>query len=185
MTCGTNKLPGFSFMNKVVSGPWHPLWEIFRCYQCVRHWWWAPIDWKSLPLCWLGLHWLPTSLLPRYPWQHNSSQAGFMLTSLIGLYGSAIAVIAIFKGMFWLFTGGAILMGTFNGCLEYESLRACQIYIKGLPCGTFYINGFGMIRIHDVVIGSRSSKSPGAISGTSPCMRFVSANYPVVRCIKK
>ena len=108
-----------------------------------------------------------------------------MLASLIGRYGGAIAIIAIFKGMFWLFTGGAILMGTFNGCLEYESLRACQIHIKEPPCGASYINGFGMIRIHDVVIGSRSTKSPGAILGTSPCVGFVSANYPVVRCIKK
>ncbi|MDH5517054.1 MAG: MFS transporter [Gammaproteobacteria bacterium] len=54
-------------------------------------------------------------------------RAGFLIGSVIGLLGGILATAAIFQSNFWLFCGGTMLIGMFNGFGNYYRFAAVDV----------------------------------------------------------
>jgi len=65
---------------------------------------------------------IPASMLM----QRIGRKSGFMLATLFGVTGGAVATIAIMQSSFWLFVGSSVFIGIFNGFGNYFRFAAAD-----------------------------------------------------------
>ncbi len=104
---------------------------------------------KSLATLPLGLQFLGTMLLTipaSYLMKHIGRQLGFILGTLLGLGGAALAAWAIFNSSFVYFCLGATLIGAFNGFGTYYRFAAADVAtLDYRPTAISYVMAGGVI----------------------------------------
>lgn len=104
---------------------------------------------KSLATLPLGLQFFGTMLLTipaSYLMKNFGRKFGFILGTMLGLCGAALAVWAIFHNSFVLFCAGAALIGAFNGFGTYYRFAAADVAsIEYRPTAISYVMAGGVI----------------------------------------
>lgn len=88
----------------------------------------------TLPLALQFLATMLTSIPASFVMRQWGRRAGFLLGSVIGAAGAALAAWAIWLGDFWLFAAGTALVGVFNGFgiyFRFAAVDAAPDFYKG------------------------------------------------------
>lgn len=88
----------------------------------------------TLPLALQFLSTMLTSIPASFLMRQVGRRAGFMLGTVIGAAGGALAAWAIWHGDFWLFAAGTALVGVFNGFgiyFRFAAVDAVPDFYKG------------------------------------------------------
>lgn len=104
---------------------------------------------KSLATLPLGLQFFGTMLLTipaSYLMKHIGRKLGFILGTLLGLTGAALAAWSIFNNSFFYFCVGATLIGAFNGFGTYYRFAAADVAsVEYRPTAISYVMAGGVI----------------------------------------
>lgn len=114
---------------------------------------------KALATLPLGLQFLGTMLttIPASMFmKHVGRRAGFIVGTLLGLAGAALAAWAIVHGSFFYFCAGAVLFGAFNGFGTYYRFAAADVATPDYrPTAISYVMAGGVIA---AVVGPNLAK---------------------------
>jgi MFS family permease len=125
---------------------------------------------KALATLPLGLQFFGTMLttIPASMFmKHVGRRAGFIVGTLLGLAGAALASWAIVHGSFFYFCAGAVLFGAFNGFGTYYRFAAADVATADYrPTAISYVMAGGVIA---AVVGPNLAKWT---SGLLPSAEF-------------
>ncbi len=125
---------------------------------------------KALATLPLGLQFLGTMLMtiPASMFmKHVGRRAGFIVGTLLGMAGAALAAWGIMHGSFFLFCVGALLFGAFNGFGTYYRFAAADVATEDYrPKAISYVMAGGVIA---AVVGPNIAKWT---SGLLPAAEF-------------
>jgi len=85
----------------------------------------------TLPVALMAIATMCTSIPAAMLMEKIGRKNGFMLSTLFGIAGSLISLLAILESEFWLFVVGNMLIGIFNGFASYYRFSAADAVDQG------------------------------------------------------